>query len=48
MINKKGNEVFARCPSAEVEIFTFTGRTSTLPAILISTTKVVIFFVILP
>lgn len=48
MINEKGNEVFARCPSAEVEIFTFTGRTSTLPAILISTTKVVIFFVILP
>lgn len=44
MINEKGNEVFARCPSAEVEIFTFTGRTSALPAILISTTKVVISF----
>ena len=43
MINEKGYEVFARSPSAEVEIFTFTGRTSTLPAILISTTKVVIF-----
>lgn len=43
MINEKGYEVFARSPSAEVVIFTFTGRTSALPAILISTTKVVIF-----
>lgn len=46
MINEKGYEVFTRSPSAEVEIFTFTGRTSALPAILISTTKVVISFLI--
>lgn len=43
MINEKGYEVFARSPSAEVELFTFIGRTSTLPTILIATTKVVNF-----
>lgn len=48
MINEKGYEVFTRSPSAEVEIFTFIGRTSAEPTILISTANLLLFFVILP